>query len=67
MRYLIAVVAVLLIALASVEDAYAYLDPATGSMVVQGLLAIVGGLVATIGSYRQKILARFRSSRDRKK
>jgi hypothetical protein len=67
MRYLFAVVAVLLIALASVEDAYAYLDPATGSMVVQGVLAVVGGLVATIGSYKNRILSRLRGSRDRKK
>jgi hypothetical protein len=67
MRYLFAVVAVVLIALASVEDAYAYLDPATGSMVVQGVLAIVGGLVATVGSYKSRILSRLRGSRDRKK
>ncbi|HEX2825288.1 MAG TPA: hypothetical protein VHP37_02985 [Burkholderiales bacterium] len=43
---------VAVVALFSIPQiAFAYLDPGTGSMLLQGLLALVGGTVATIAMY----------------
>jgi hypothetical protein len=50
--------------------AHAYLDPGTGSILVQSLLAGIAGAVAVIGLYWQRVKAFFvnlrRSSRDAK-
>jgi len=50
--------------------AHAYLDPGTGSILVQSLLAGIAGAVAVIGLYWQRVKAffanRLRSSRDAK-
>ena len=37
------------------EKAFAYLDPGTGSMVIQALIAAVAGAGYTIAVYRDKI------------
>lgn len=48
--------------------AHAYLDPGTGSILVQSLLAGIAGAVAVIGLYWQRVKAFFvnlrKSSRD---
>ena len=36
--------------------AYAYLDPVTGSLLVQGLVALVAGIVAGVKSVRRRIV-----------
>jgi uncharacterized protein (DUF2062 family) len=50
--------------------AHAYLDPGTGSILVQSLLAGIAGAVAVIGLYWQRVKAFFvnrrRSSHDAK-
>ena len=33
------------------QTAAAYLDPGTGSMLLQGLIALIGGTLATVGVY----------------
>jgi nitrate/nitrite transporter NarK len=43
--------------------AHAYLDPGTGSMLVQSLLAGVAGAVAVIGLYWQRVKAFFANMR----
>ena len=35
---------------------YAYLDPGTGSLLLQGLIGAIGAAVATFGIYRKKIM-----------
>lgn len=46
--------------------AHAYLDPVTGSLLVQGLIALVAGLLASIRSFRLKCLAVLSSLLGRK-
>jgi hypothetical protein len=50
--------------------AHAYLDPGTGSILVQSLLAGIAGAIAVVGLYWQRVKAFFvnlrRSSRDAK-
>ena len=46
--------------LAWIAPAYAYLDPATGSILLQGLIAGVAGLVVVLRLYWQRIKALFR-------
>ncbi len=38
-------------------DCYAYLDPGTGSMILQTILAALIGIVAFIGTIRYKIMS----------
>lgn len=45
--------------------AYAYLDPATGSILLQGLLAGVAGLVVVLRLYWARVTAFFRRLRGR--
>ena len=40
-----------LLLLAATHEAYAYLDPGTGSMLLQGLVAAVAAVSVTIGLY----------------
>jgi hypothetical protein len=50
------------------EIRVAYLDPGTGSLILQALVAALAGAVVVITSYWQKIRALFRrSSRDSEK
>ena len=47
------------------EIRIAYLDPGTGSLILQAVVAALAGAAVVIASYRQKIRAFFRrSSRD---
>ena len=52
-KYLIGLIT--LIALVSMRSANAYLDPGTGSMIVQGLIAAVVGAAVVLGVYCTKI------------
>ena len=44
----------------SLEIKVAYLDPGTGSMILQAIVASIAGAAVAIASYRQKIAAFFR-------
>ena len=44
--------------------AYAYIDPVTGSFLVQGLVAGVMAVMGGVRSIRQRILGLFRRRRD---
>lgn len=44
------------------SQAFAYLDPATGSILLQGLLAAIAGVAVTAGLYWEKIKAFFTRS-----
>ncbi|HJT62620.1 MAG TPA: hypothetical protein VJ797_13200 [Burkholderiales bacterium] len=46
--------------LAWIAPAYAYLDPATGSILLQGLIAGIAGLTVVLRLYWQRIKALFR-------
>jgi hypothetical protein len=50
----------LAVLLAWIAPAYAYLDPATGSILLQGLIAGVAGLTVVLRLYWQRIKALFR-------
>jgi hypothetical protein len=43
-----------------IETKVAYLDPGTGSMILQAIVATIAGLAVAITSYRQKIMSFFR-------
>lgn len=49
------------------EPAYAYLDPGTGSMVVQSILGVIAGGVMVIGIYWNKIKTFFFSKKMQNK
>lgn len=57
MEALIRAVALLVAALALARPAHAYLDPVTGSMLVQGLIALVAGIVAGVKSVRIRLMS----------
>ncbi len=48
------------------ESAYAYLDPGTGSMILQGLIAAIALSAVTIKMYWHKLLAFFKRGNDKK-
>ncbi len=37
--------------------AHAYLDPVSGSLIIQGIVALVAGIVAGVKSVRQRIVS----------
>lgn len=41
--------------LLSINSAYAYIDPGTGSIIIQGIIGFVAAALATIKIYWQKI------------
>jgi len=47
------------IQLALIRDAYAYLDPATGSMIFQAIIAAVVGVAAIVKLYWYRLKAFF--------
>ena len=55
----------LLAVVTSASPAYAYLDPGTGSMILQGLLGGLAAGAAVIGIYWQKVKAFFGRTRAR--
>jgi len=44
----------------AVEPAYAYLDPGTGNIILQAVLATVAGALVSLKLYGQKILILFK-------
>jgi hypothetical protein len=40
----------------NIKNAYAYLDPGTGSIILQGLIAGILSVSVAISSFRQKII-----------
>ena len=51
---------------ATTSPAHAYLDPITGSLIIQGLIALVAAIVAGVKSVRIKIAGFFSSIFKRK-
>jgi hypothetical protein len=49
--------------LMTTRDAHAYLDPGTGSMLLQGLIAGVAAASVALGGYWSKVKAFFSSDR----
>ena len=47
------------------NPAYAYLDPGTGSILLQGLVAAVAGVIATGGIYWNKIKNFFSGNKEK--
>jgi uncharacterized membrane protein len=47
------------------KPAYAYLDPGTGSILLQGLIAAVAGVLATGGIYWNKIKNFFSGNKEK--
>lgn len=52
---------------ALVSPAYAYLDPGTGSMLLQGLLGGIAAFFAVGGMYWQKLKSKFEQFRTKKR
>lgn len=48
-----------LIALCIPGAALAYIDPGSGSLLLQGLIALIGGIITTMGVYWRATLALF--------
>jgi hypothetical protein len=48
------------LAVCAAEPAYAYLDPGTGNIILQAVLATVAGALVSLKLYGQKILIFFR-------
>ena len=48
------------------SPAYAYLDPGTGSMLLQALIGAVTGVFVVGGIYKAKIMAFFKRSQSEK-
>ena len=48
------------LAVCAVEPAYAYLDPGTGNIILQAVLATVAGALVSLKLYGQKILILFK-------
>lgn len=51
---------VMLVALTAPSQAQAYLDPATGSMIVSGIVAVFATIVMAVTTYWNKLLSLFR-------
>lgn len=56
-----------LVSICYVTPAYAYLDPGTGSIILQGLLAAIAGATAAVGVYWHRIKCIFSSLFSSKK
>jgi hypothetical protein len=57
-------IATTLLVLLGSRSAYAYLDPGTGSMLVQGLLAAIAVASATVAAFWTRIVRFFRAQRN---
>ena len=57
----------MIVLLASSVSAAAYIDPITGSIIIQTIIGGIAALAVTIRSVREKILGLFRSKKDEKK
>ena len=49
----------LLLVFLTTKDAYAYLDPGTGSILLQGLVAVIGGVLIWFATIRRAIVSFF--------
>lgn len=58
-RVRVALLAASALLLFSTQDAYAYLDPGTGSMILQGLIGGIAGGMFAIRLYWGKLKSRF--------
>ena len=56
MNFTVKIFCILAVYLSMSANAHAYLDPVTGSLLVQGIIALVAGIVAGVKSIRQKIV-----------
>lgn len=56
-----AVLAAIIVLVSVPGTAFAYLDPGYGSLLLQGAIALVGSILATIGLYWKSIKAFIRS------
>ena len=56
----------LIFALTFSTNAYAYLDPGMGSILLQGIIATIAGTSLTIGIYWQKIKDFFKKKKKNK-
>jgi hypothetical protein len=54
-RYVSVLTAMMFILVGSTQPAYAYLDPGTGSMLLQGLIAAIAGGLVFLKIYWQKV------------
>ena len=59
--------ATVIVALLCAQPAYAYLDPGTGSIILQGLIAAVAATIAYAGMYWQRVKTFFSSMRHPKR
>ncbi len=50
--------------LAFTPTAQAYIDPGTGSLLLQGLIAAIAGIAVTAGIFWERVKAFFRRGRD---
>lgn len=66
MRALTAFLSVSALYVAAIAPAHAYLDPVTGSLIIQGLIALIAAIVAGVKSVRDKIVSVFSSVFKRK-
>jgi O-antigen/teichoic acid export membrane protein len=55
---------ILFLALTFVEPVYAYLDPGTGSAILQGLLAALAALAVVVKLYWHRLVKFFRFRKD---
>lgn len=55
---------VITLVLFSSTEAHAYLDPGTGSILIQGLIAAIAGGLFTLRMYWQKVKDFFSGSKD---
>lgn len=56
MNFIVKTFCIMAFYLAMSLNAHAYLDPVTGSLLIQGLIALVAGIVAGVKSVREKLL-----------
>lgn len=57
MESMVRLIAFVVVTLALSRPAHAYLDPVTGSLIVQGLIALVAGVLAGVKTIRVRFLA----------
>lgn len=60
------VLALTFLVIVQTKPVYAYLDPGTGSLILQSLLAFVAGALVFFQAFKNKIRAIFNSKRRRK-
>ena len=60
--YLMLAVSVLFFA----NQAYAYIDPGTGSMIVQAIIAVIAGVSVSLGIFRRRVAFFFNNLFNRK-